>query len=118
MKIIFGLIDFIKDKCCKNSENNCILENLFGIFSILILLIFPLFPHFSIKKLYYHKFLKEIKNKQNNKILLILIILGENILFLILLFPIMIIHYLYTIIFSPIYGLIFCIRNKIYGVHL
>jgi len=102
MKIIFGLFGFIKDKSCKNSENNCILQNLFSIFSILILLIFPLFPHFSIKKIYYHKFLKEIKNKQNNKILLILIILGENILFLILLFPLMIIHYLYTIIFSPI----------------
>ena len=89
----------------------------FGILGFIIYMtVFCIFPHLAIKKLYYFKFIKEI-SERNNKILLILIILGEEILFLILIFPLMIIHYIYTILFLPILGLICLIRNKIYDCH-
>ena len=107
------------DKCCRYIDDYLILAILCRFFAILTLVkyitVFCIFPHFAIKKLYYFKFIKEIK-EHNNKFLLILIILGEEILFLILIFPLMIIHYIYTILFFPILWLICFIRNKIYDI--
>ena len=128
LDLVGFLFDFINDYfCCRNCiscirkcENFCIFEVLESILAVLLfifyIIAFPIFPHFAIKKLYYLKFIKEIKNKHNNKILLILITLGEGILFLTLIFPLMIIHYLYTILFFPILGLVCLIRNKIYDI--
>ena len=123
--IISDLIDFIVDNNCKECCRKCqkciedylILTILCYFFMILFLItyitVFCIFPHLAIKKLYYFKFIKEIK-EHNNKILLILIIFGEEILFLILIFPLMIIHYIYTYLFLPILAIIYCFRNKIY----
>jgi len=128
LKMVADLIGFIADNCCTKCikcctecgnwlDKNliflvlCIILTILGL--IIYITVFCIFPHFVIKKLYYFKFFEEIR-EHNNKILLILIILGEEILFLILIFPLMIIHYIYTILILPIFGLIFCIRNKIY----
>ena len=81
-----------------------------GIYIIAI----PIFPHLVIKKLYYYKFIKELRSDHNNIILLILIIVGEEILFLVLIFPLMIIDYLYNILFLPLLLLIDFIRKRIY----
>ena len=127
--LIGDLFDFIGNKCCRCCEECCTkFENCIGrlfleilgvflasLIFIIYITVFCIFPHFAIKKLYYFKFIKEI-SERNNKILLILIILGEEIIFLILIFPLMIIHYIYTILFFPILFLICFIRNKIYDI--
>jgi hypothetical protein len=89
----------------------------FGIFFLLVyIIIIPIFLHFAIRDLYYFKFLPEIKNKYNNKLLFSTIILGEEMLSLVFLFPLIALHYVYTFLVFPIIGIILIIRYLIYNV--
>ena len=123
LKIIYALYEIV-EPICYDIFNNCKGYEVFKIIGIIILTIvisiyiitIPIFPHFAIKKLYYCKFIKEFKREHNNAILFMLIIIGEEILFLILIFPLMIIHYLYHILFFPILFLIGIIRKMVYGI--
>ena len=83
-------------------------------FPIFIILV-PIFFHFAIKDLYYFKFLPEIRKKNYNKIVYFTVILGEEILSLIFLFPLIACHYIY-LLFFPILILVQLIRNLIYGL--
>ena len=116
IELFINLIEFIAHNCCRSVKDcwsycekfiifKILITFLFLLFMIIYVIAFPIFPHFVIKKLYYLKLIKELKSKNNNKILLILIILSEEILFLITIFSLMIIHYLYTILFLLIFGL-------------
>ena len=70
--------------------------------------------HFAIKDLYYFKFLPEIRNQYNNKLIFLTIILGEEILSLVLLFPLIALHYIHIILFFLIVSLARLIRYFIY----
>jgi hypothetical protein len=90
---------------------------IFGlIFIPVYIIIFPIYLHFAIKDLYYFKFLPEIKKQYNNKLIFLSIILGEAILSLVLLFPLIALHYIYHILFFSIFGTVLLIRYLIYGV--
>ena len=88
----------------------------FGFIFILIYLIIPMFLHFALKDLYYCKFLPEIRKQYNNKLIFLSIILGEEILSLVLLFPLMAWHYIYLILFFSIFGIVMLIRVLIYHI--
>ena len=90
---------------------------IFGIiFFPVFIIVLPIFPHYAIKKLYYCKFLPDIKGQINNKIILVSIFISEEILFLIFLFDFIILHFIYTILVLPIFGLVILNRNKIYRI--
>ena len=72
-KLFFLLLDYIENKILK-----IIIHTIIIIIFLIFLVAIPIFPHFVIKKLYYFKLKEEI----NNKILLSIIILGEELLFL------------------------------------
>ena len=74
----------------------------------------PIFLHFGIKKLYYVKFIPEIKNKYDNKIIIFFVISGEIILSLVFCFSLMIVQYIYLVLFLPMFFIILIIRNIIY----
>ena len=128
IKIYCSIIDFIdKRLCCSNQRNinsifNTILkiiEIFFGIiFIIVFVVIVPIFFHFAIKDLYYCKFLPEIRKEKNNKMLILFIFVGEEILSLVFLFTLIAWHYIYSILFFPILFLVLLIRNLIYGVNM
>ena len=71
----------------------------------------PIFPHITIQRFYYSKYINEIKEQHKNKILLALFILVEELLFFIFIIHLIIIHYLYSALFLPIYGIYYCITN-------
>ena len=120
-KLILDLLDNIA-RILYNKFSDCkgydVFEIIGIIFAFIIVGIYiiaiPIFPHLAIKKLYYYKLIKELRSDHYNIILLILIIVGEEILFLVLIFPLMIMNYLYYIIFFPILILSDFIRKKIY----
>ena len=119
------IIEFIGNlfDCCYKCELlYCILEVIGMILAIIFLPVFvtvvPIFFHFAIKDLYYFKFLPEIRKKNYNIVLLLSIILAEEILSLVLLFPLIAWHYIYSILFFPIMLLVLLIRNLIYGVRM
>ena len=121
---IYGdFIDFITKKIDFSEINRTvytileIIGCIFGLlFFLIYLIIFPIFPLYAIKKLFYCKFLPEIEEKFNNKVILFSVLLGEEILSLVFIFSLIIIHYIYTILFLPILIIIILIRNKIYDL--
>ena len=121
IKFILDLLDNIAD-IFFDKLYHCKIYGVFAIIGIIFtciivgiyIIAIPIFPHLAIKKLYYYKFITELRSDYNNIILLILIIVGEEILFLVLIFPLMIIDYLYNILFFPLLLLIDFIRKRIY----
>ena len=120
MKILFDFYRLIFKKIdkVKNGFLLCALE-IIGYFFALIfipiyMILIPISVHYPIKKVYYDKLIPEIRNKYDNKIILISIIFGEIILTLVFIFSLMIFHYIIIILFIPIFGLILIIRNIIY----
>jgi len=94
-----------------------IIGNIFG--SILIpvyIIIIPIFVHFALKGLFYFIFLPEIRKQYYYKLILLSIILGEEILSLVFLFPLIAWHYIYHILFFSIFGIFMLIRYLIYNV--
>ena len=87
------------------------------IFIPIYIIIFPIYLHFAIKDLYYFKFLPEIRNQYNNKLIFLSIILGEVILSLVLLFPLIALHYIFNIFYFPIFSLVMLIRYLIYHIY-
>ena len=79
------------------------------------ILIIPIFFHLAIKDLYYCIFLPEIRKEKCNKILIFLIFVSEEILFLIFLFALIACHYIYSLLFLPLYLLSLLFRKIIYG---
>ena len=99
--ILLTLYDFVGkllDCIEKYKIFYCILEIIAMIFGLITfpvyIIILPLFFHFVIKNLYYFQFLPEIRYQYNNKLIILSIILGEEILSLVFLFPLMIRHYI------------------------
>ena len=84
------------------------------IFFLVYIMILPITSHIKVRKLYFVVFLPEIRKQYNNKILNLLIILGEELLSLALLFTLLAFHYIYTFLFFPILGLVLLIRKFIY----
>ena len=92
---------------------------IFGcIFIPVYFIIVPIFFHYAIKKLYYSKFIPDIDDKYNNKLINWIIILGEEILTLVFTFTLFAFNYLYPILFFPILLLILLIRKLIYGTRI
>ena len=86
---------------------------IFGlIFLPIYIIIIPIFIHFAIKDLYYFKLLPEIKEKYKSKLIFVTIVLGEEILSLVFLFPLIAWHYIY-LFFFPILSLVVLIRKFI-----
>ena len=85
-----------------------------GILLPVYIIIIPIYFHFAIKDLYYFIFLPEIRKQYNNKLIFLSIILGEEILSLVFLFPLIALHYIYTFLILPIIGIILLIRYLIY----
>ena len=88
------------------------------IFLPIFIIIVPIFFHFAIRDLYYFKFLPEIRKKYYNELVYCSIILGEEMLALALLFPLIAWHYIFSALFFPIMLLVLLIRNLIYGVRM
>ena len=110
---IFYLLYKHEKYCCNNIPEDCLLlcmcNQLFLIF--ICMMAIPIFPHITIQKFYYFKYIDEIKKKYKNKILLALFILVEELLFFIYIIHLIIIHYIYTVLVLPIYGVYYCITN-------
>jgi hypothetical protein len=85
------------------------------IFIPVYIIVFPIFLHFAIKDLYYFKFIPEIRKQYNNKLIFFSIILGEEILSLVLLFPLIALHYIYNILYFPTLGIVMLIRYLLYN---
>ena len=90
--------------CFKKYKIFYFILEIIGIFFGLILIpvyiiIIPIFVHFALKDLYYFKFLPEIRIQYNNKLIFLTIILGEEILSLVLLFPLIALLYIHIILF-------------------
>ena len=105
--------------CFKEYEKFYFILVILGIFFGLIfipvfLIIIPIFVHVTLKNIYYFKFLPEIRKQYNNKLILLSIILGEEILSLVLLFPLIALHYIYHILFLSIFCIVLLIRYLIY----
>ena len=120
MEILFSLYMLIQKLfCCfKKYENFYSVLEIIGAFFGLIfipiyVIIVPIFIYVLIKRLYFVQFIPEIEMKYNNKIIYLLLILGEELLSLTFLFPLMAFHFIYTILF-PLYGLVLFIRICIY----
>ena len=79
-----------------------------------VYIVIPLYPHFIIKRIYYSKFLSEIKNQYNNKLIYYFIILGQIIFSLVFMLTFFIMNYIIAVILLPIYFLIIHIIFKIY----
>ena len=110
-------------RCCNIPDPlDCIIEAFGCIFTCIFFLIFiiivPIFFHFAIRDLYYNKFLPEIRKKDYNKMVHCIIILGEEILAVVFLFPLIAWHYIFSALFYPIMLLVLLIRNLIYGVKM
>ena len=123
MEILCFFYEFISKlfDCCRKYEIFYTILEYIGIaFGVMLfpvfLIMIPIFPHYAITRLYYKKFIKEIKMKFNNKLILYSIISGEVILFTVLMFGLIIMHFLYIMLFLPILGIVVLIRNKIYGL--
>jgi hypothetical protein len=84
------------------------------IFIPVYIIIFPIYLHYAIKDLYYFKFLPEIRKQYNNKLIFLSIVLGEEILSLVLLFPLIVLHYIFNSLYFPILCLVLLIRYLIY----
>ena len=117
--ILFTFFEFIGNifgKMCGNCKAFIILEIIgiiFGLITLfLYILLIPIFPHITIIKLYYG-YIKEVREKNEN-IILIPIIIGEGLIFIISLFSLMIFHYLFLIILL-IMGLISLIMRCLYN---
>ena len=106
--------------CCSQYKFYFLLEIIGIFFGIIIIpvyvLIIPIFPLFVIKRIYYLKFLPEIRQQYNNKLITLSIFLAEEILSLILIFSLFCIHYIFLFICLPIFGLILLIRKFYYGL--
>ena len=110
-------------RCCNIPDPlDCIIETFGFIFAFIFFPIFiiivPIFFHFAIRDLYYNKFLPEIRKKDYNKMVHCIIILGEEILAIVFLFPLIAWHYIFSALFFPIMLLVLLIRNLIYGVKM
>ena len=122
MDILFTIFEFVVDLfyCCKKYKIIYVILEIIGILLFFIFIpiyiIIPLYPQFIIKKQYYSKLLPEFKTKYKNKLISFFVILGEEILSIVLLFPLAIIHYIFFIIVIPIFYLVLLIRNKIYNL--
>ena len=107
--------------CFKEYEKFYFILVILGIFFGLIfipvfLIIIPIFVYVTLKNIYYFKFLPEIRKQYNNKLINLSIILGEEILSLVLLFPLMAWHYIYLILFFSIFCIVMLIRVLIYDL--
>ena len=112
---LFKLYNLISDPIyfsCRESEGYIILETIgmiFGvIFMLIYIIIFPSFFHITIQKLYYN-FIGDSIQKYNKK-LKMPIFLGIELLSIILLFPLIILHYIYSLCIPIIY-LIYLIKK-------
>ena len=99
--ILFNLLEKIEkylNNNFKNSKGYIILEILqifFGLISIIVyVIVFPISLHIIFKKVYFIYLMESIKKYKRLKIL---IIIGEELLFLIFLFPLVGFHYIYSI---------------------
>ena len=121
--ILFGLYELIANlfDCCQNYKIYYLLIGIgifFGcIFILVFIFLIPMFPIYVLIKLYFFKFIPEIKNQYNNNLIIFFIILVEVILSLALLFPLFIIHYIFFA-FLPIFGLIMLIRALYYRLRI
>ena len=121
--ILFGLYELIANlfDCCQNYKIYYLLIGLGIFFGFIFILVFvfliPMFPIYVLIKLYFFKFIPEIKNQYNNNLIIFFIILAEMILSLVLLFPLFIIHYIFFA-FLPIFGLIMLIRALYYRLRI
>ena len=111
--------------CCFNKiEKYKVLTIILAILLGIILfpffqLIYSTFLIYAIKKIYYKKFLPDIKVNINNqlyKLLLFIIIFSEEIICLINTFGLIICYFLYLLLFFPTLGIVVLIRNKIYKI--
>jgi len=123
IEILFSLYEIIAGlfSCFKVYDKfYYVLEIIGFIFAIIFIpiyvIIVPIFIHILIKRLYFAKFMPEIEKKFNNKIIYLLLILGEEILSLIFLFSLMAFHYIYVILLHPLFGLILLIRMCLYNL--
>ena len=92
---------------------------IFGILFIPVyFIIVPIFFHYTIKKLYYYKFIPDIKEKCNNKLIIWLIIFCEEILTIVFMFTLFAFNYLYPILFFPIFLLVRLIRKLVYDIDI
>ena len=108
--------------CHFRDSLDCILSTigyiLVAIFFPVFIIVVPIFFHFAIRDLYYNKFLPEIRKKYYNELVYCAIILGEEILAVVFLFPLIAWHYIFSALFFPIMLLVLLIRNLIYGVSM
>ena len=125
IELLIDLFDLIADifyDCYKHKKLYCILSWIGIIFAGISILVYfiivPIFFHYAIKKLYYRKFIPDIDDKYNNKLINWIIFLGEEILTLVFTFTLFAFNYLYPILFFPILLLILLIRKLIYGTRI
>ena len=115
-------ISHIYNRCHFRDSLDCILSTigyiLVAIFFPVFIIVVPIFFHFAIRDLYYNKFLPEIRKKYYNEFVYCAIILGEEILAVVFLFPLIAWHYIFSALFFPIMLLVLLIRNLIYGVSM
>ena len=105
----YQLVQNLFDKCCKGYKYYYILEKigiiLIFIFIPIYVLIIP-YPLVSLKKLYYLKFLPEIKRQYNNKLITFSIILADAILSLVFIVSMYWLHYIFFCLALPIFCLV------------
>ena len=76
------------------------------------------YPIVSLKKLYYLKFVPEIRRQYNNKLITLSIILADAILSLIFIFSMYWLHYIFFCIALPLLVLVQIILNLFYKLLL
>ena len=102
-----------------------LLKAIFEIIGIIIWCIFipiyiliPMYPHFVLKRIYYSKFLPEIKNKCNNNLIYLSILLGKEVFSLVFMVTFFIMHYIFEVICLPIHFLVIFIIYKINKINI
>ena len=69
---------------------------------------------YILRHIYDYKFIPEMKEKYNNKIITISIIFGKEILSFVFIFWLFALHFIFPALFFPIFMIVILIRNKIY----
>ena len=91
-----------------------VLGIIFGCIFIPIYAIMPISMIYILRQIYDYKFIPEMKEKYNNKIITISIILGKEILSFVFIFWLFAFHFIFPALFFPIFMIVILIRNKIY----